>query len=162
MEELVRTAVTILAGVVYAVLASLVVGKPVAGIVVVLHGSYQITPSWGQPSLAWSGQIALLLRLHQLEVEYSWTEFGVVMRGLLCAQLKRVELAVAPDSVLGGVALVASFAVLWGLRVNLYHSRYSSEVHLNSMKNWRVNAVGSPKHNKPYPQALAVGTIALS
>ena len=46
-----RTAVRVPAGVVYAVWTSLAVVKPVASIVVVLHGSYQSTRNWGKPSL---------------------------------------------------------------------------------------------------------------
>ena len=66
-----RTAVRVPAGVVYAVLASLAVGKPAAVIVVVLHGSYQSTPNWGQPSLVWSDLIDPLWPLHQPKMECS-------------------------------------------------------------------------------------------
>ena len=66
-----RTSVRLPAGVVYAVLASLAVGKPVAVIVLVLHGSYQSTPNWGQPSLVWSDLTVPLWALHQPRMECS-------------------------------------------------------------------------------------------
>ena len=69
-------------------------------------------------------------------------------------------MAVAPELV--WEALVTSYVVLQGPRVNWSHYRYAGGVHLNSMKRWRVKAVGSPAHNSLFPQTVAVVRFAPS
>ena len=66
----------------------------------------RVCPVGDKPALVWSDQTGLLWPLHQLKMECAWLASVVVLRRLLCAQLRLMKVA---------EALVTSCAVMQGL-----------------------------------------------